>query len=97
MKKIDYKELAKGIALSCYDKAKDNDSNNGTTYLDYYDDEYDIDNIDTDELCNEIMQLRNVIQVDYNNFNDNDICVVFASMKYSWQKYEKILNKKGVI
>jgi hypothetical protein len=98
MKKIDYKELARGIALSCYDKAKDNDSNNGITYLDYYfyADLKNLDLVDDDKLYDELMKLRNVIQVEIQEC-DYIVEVVFSSTKMSYGKYEKILNKKGVI
>jgi hypothetical protein len=93
--KTDIKELAKEIAVNCYSIAYDNyGSNNGTTYLDYYNESFDIQNIDIDELCEVIAKLENVIQVDFNNFNDDDICIVFKSMKKTYKEYDKLLNKK---
>jgi hypothetical protein len=45
-------------------------------------------------LIAEIEKLKNVIQVDFNNFNDNDICIVFKSMEKTYKEYDKLLNKK---
>ena len=86
------KELAKELALSCYDMAKDNDSNNATTHLDFYE-----QGINESDLIDELMLLRNVLQVEINALNDNDISIVFASMSYPVGRYEQILyGKRGI-
>ncbi len=72
---LSYQELAKSIYDSCLNIAQDGEGNNGTTYLDYHVE--DIDLYDLYLLEQEILKLDLVLQVEFNNTGENDVCIVF--------------------
>lgn len=76
IKKINYKDIAKGFYNTCLDIARDDNQNFGLTYLDCQtNDEYILNNIDFDLLVNEIKTLKGVTSCE--NTHDDAIEIFY--------------------